>query len=404
MPLAVHLTALGCRLNEAERDAWAVALHRGGAQLVDRPAVADIVVLNTCAVTAKAARTSRKRARALRREAPGATLVVTGCAATLDPDGVPEADTVIPNADKDTLAQQILAAHPAEDPIGLLPTRHRRTRRFVKVQDGCRNRCTFCIVTVARGAERSRPLVEVVDEVRRAVEGGALEVVLTGVHLGGFGEEHGTDLATLVDALLSETELPRLRIGSLEPWKLTDALTEAIRHPRLCPHLHLPLQSGSRAVLKRMARRGTPSDFLRRLEQLRTVRSDLLVTTDIIAGFPGETDQDHAATCALLGAAGLSGLHVFPFSAREGTAAARMPGQLPHAIVRQRAADLRALDAHLRGAALQAAVGTSRPVLWERHGGLTDTFLPVLPTNAPPNSLEVVELVGVRDGALVARA
>ncbi|MCC6749357.1 MAG: tRNA (N(6)-L-threonylcarbamoyladenosine(37)-C(2))-methylthiotransferase MtaB [Deltaproteobacteria bacterium] len=394
----VYLTTLGCRLNEAELERWGSEIATAGHRVVREPAQAQLVVLNSCAVTAEAARKSRKLVRRLHRQNPAAKLVLTGCYATLAPEEAAElagVDLVLANRDKDRLVEAVadrldLATMPAQAqaPRETHLYRSSRTRAFVKVQDGCRNRCTFCIVTVARGDERSRPIAEVVADVRALEAQGRKEAVLTGVHLGGYGQELGTDLRALVEALLAETTIPRLRLSSLEPWDLPDDFFSLWREPRLCPHLHLPLQSGSDAVLRRMARHGDAAHYRALVASARAQIPELNLTTDVMVGFPGETDEDFRATLDLLRELRFSHLHIFAYSRRQGTAAARMSDQVPEETKRARSQAAHQLAAELRSALLARAVGQTRPVLWEgeprelpdgRWGyeGFTDQYLTV---------------------------
>ena len=276
-------------------------------------------------------------------------------------------------------------------PCNLQPS---RTRAFIKVQDGCRNRCTFCIVTVARGDERSRPIAEVVAEVNALHAEGYQEAVLTGVHLGGYGSDLGAGLRELVAALLADTTIPRLRLSSLEPFDLAPDFFDLWTQPgghRLMPHLHLPAQSGSDAVLRRMARRNRAADFEALVDAARARIPGLTITTDLIAGFPGESEADFEQTLAFARRVGFAHMHIFPYSAREGTAAARFGGQVPEVERKRRVRELAALDAELGAAARASFVGQVRPVLWEHAtdagvwSGLTDNYLRVLAV-APPDA------------------
>jgi len=384
----VHVTSLGCRLNEAEAAAWGRALAARGHELVDGARDADAAVINTCAVTHDAARTSRRQLAALADRV--GCVVVTGCWATLEPARAAVGDHVIvvANRDKEGVVDLLEArlgpaVAPASAPAGPGLTGH--TRAFVKVQDGCRHRCTFCVTTVARGDERSRPAADVVSEIRTLVAAGFREVVLTGVHLAGWGER-GATLGDLLDAVLADTDLARLRLSSLEPWGLGLDLWRRWRDRRLLPHLHLPAQSGSDRVLRRMARRARAGDVERLVAEARAAIAGLAVTTDLIAGFPGETDDDHAATLALVARAGFAGAHVFPFSPRPGTRAAALPDPVPPAVAARRAAEIRTLAAAQRGDRMRALVGAERRVLWERpeplaarrlrYHGYSDDYLP----------------------------
>jgi threonylcarbamoyladenosine tRNA methylthiotransferase MtaB len=419
----VFLDHIGCRLNEAELATWRRQLQARGHATVARLEDADVAVLNSCAVTAEAARDSRRRTRRLHRKNPKARLVLTGCFASLEPEqaaALSGVDLVVPNAQKTELVNRLLAdlgeglaPEAATEPGAPVHPDAPRTRAFVKIQDGCRNRCTFCIVTVARGEERSRSIDELVDEVNALHAAGHAEVVLTGVHIGGYGHERGDTLADLVDAVLARTTVPRVRIGSLEPWDLPDDLFERWQDPRMQPHLHLPLQSGSDPVLKRMARRCSTDRYRALVARARAAIPDLQLTTDLIVGFPGATDQDHANTLSFLEEMAFGDVHVFTYSRREGTAAARFGGHLDKATKKARGAEVHALVGRMRQAALQARVGQTRPVLFEgaprpveggfRSLGYTDTFQRVAVTLPVDRPLEghvlPVRLDAVDDGA-----
>ena len=419
----VFLTALGCRLNEAELESWERGFRAAGHAVVASPQSAQVVVVNTCAVTAEAARKSRKLIGGLHRRNPSARLVVTGCFAELEPEaaaGLYGVDLVLGNRDKDHLVARVageldVAAMPvlATDPDGAHAFRAAHTRAFVKVQDGCRNQCSFCVVTVARGEERSRTVEEVIAEVRALEADGVAEVVLCGVHLGGYGDDLGLDLVTLVDRLLRATSIPRVRLSSLEPWDLPDEFGALWGGGggRLLPHLHLPLQSGSDPVLRRMARRCMTASFARLVDRLRGAIPDLHLTTDLIVGFPGESDGDFRDTLAFAGRIGFAHIHVFPFSPREGTRAASLLDPVAPALIRERVGELAALATRMREQHLARAVGQTRAVLWEtgergasgdgarRFTGYTDTYLKV-ETEAPvdvdlENRIEPVRLAGL---------
>lgn len=393
--MRVFLDQIGCRLNEAEVAGWRRELLRLGHRPVGRLEDADVAVFNSCAVTAEAARDSRKRTRRLHRRNPEARIVLTGCFATLEPAaaaGLAGVDLVVPNPDKPRLVERLVAElaegeapAAATEPAAPVHPDGGRTRAFVKIQDGCRNRCTFCIVTTARGEERSRPVAELVAEVNALHESGHQEVVLAGVHIGGYGSDLGVTLRDLVDALVADTAVPRIRLGSLEPWDLPDDLFDRWAGcDRLMPHLHLPLQSGSDRILKKMARR-CPTDRFRALAaRAREAIPALHLTTDLIVGFPGETPDDHADTLAFIEEMAFGHMHVFSYSARAGTAAAKFPDPVPRPVQKQRSAEVHALAARMKAAALAERVGETRPVLFEGapraaetgwvSRGYTDTF------------------------------
>ena len=384
------MSTLGCRLNEAESASWARAFARLGHRIVSAPERAQLLVLNTCAVTAEASRKSRKTARRLRRCNPQAKLALTGCFAALEPERCAElagVDWVIGNRHKDRLVSELLRRWYEELPgaEALQPSLARgklaeisgaRTRAFVKVQDGCRNRCTFCVVTVARGEERSRSISAIVEEINALHAAGYQEVVLTGVHLGGYGADLGTDLKTLVAEVLRRTAIPRVRLSSLEPWDLPGEFWSLWDNPRLCPHLHLPLQSASDRVLRRMARRCTRTAFETLVEQARARIPGLMVTTDIIVGFPQESEVDFEQTLQCVKALVFSDVHIFSYSPRAGTAAAKMSQQLCDATKQERSRRLHRVTAEGRQAQLLASLGQSRPVLWETQSGIDDAGVP----------------------------
>ena len=241
-----------------------------------------------------------------------------------------------------------------------------RHRAFIKIQDGCRYRCTFCIVTVARGAERSRTISDIVDEVRTLTAEDVREVVLTGVHVGGYGSDLDTNLEALVKALLNDTDIPRIRFASVEPWDLSPAFLDLFDNPRVQPHMHLPLQSGSDTVLRRMARRCKTADFNALTESLRNAVPHFNITTDIIAGFPGETEQEWADSLAFIATQGFGHIHAFTYSEREGTRAATLPDSVPMEVRQQRNRQLHELAEQMKTDQLTRSIGTVADVLWER--------------------------------------
>ncbi|MGZ8226729.1 MAG: tRNA (N(6)-L-threonylcarbamoyladenosine(37)-C(2))-methylthiotransferase MtaB [Methylococcaceae bacterium] len=375
--MLVHLKTLGCRLNEAELETWAQAFQKSGHQITRQPEAANLIVLNSCAVTQDAARKSRNLIRRIHRDNPQAKLVVSGCYATLNQDEAASlmgVDLVVSNKDKSQLVELALtelnmAAMPAmsTEPGEISLFTRGRQRAFVKVQDGCRYRCTFCIVTVARGEETSSPAQAVVDEVKALHEQGIDEVILTGVHLGGYGSDLDISLVDLIKTLLAETDIPRLRLGSLEPWEFSDEFFDLFQNPRLMPHLHLPLQSGSDAVLRRMARRCKTEEFAAIVEQLRTQIPHFNITTDIIVGFPGETEQEWQDSFAFIKQIGFGHIHIFTYSRREGTKAAALPNQLSEEIKKQRSQQLHKLANDMKQQFCEENIGKEFPVLWEGY-------------------------------------
>lgn len=372
--MRVQLKTLGCRLNEAELETWAREFQQAGYRVVDDTEEADLLILNSCAVTQDATRKSRSLIRKLGRENPGAKIILSGCYATLEPDEAASlgVDLVIDNQEKhrlvalaqEKLPPEIMPAH-STDPEASALFRLGRHRAFIKVQDGCRYRCSYCIVTLARGEERSRSTKEIVEEIKGFEAQGIGEVVLTGVHLGGYGSDVGSDLSQLIEIVLAETQIPRIRLGSLEPWDLPDGFIALFQNERLMPHLHLPLQSGSDAVLKRMARRTRRADFLDLSVRLRKSIPGMNLTSDIIVGFPGETQAEWEQTLSLVDEVGFGDLHIFSYSPRPGTAASEMRPRIPGNIQSERSRELHAIAKQQKHQAMRQWVGTTRPVLWE---------------------------------------
>ncbi len=413
--MRIFLDQIGCRLNYGEMETLAGRLRAVGHQVVNAPEQAQVIVFNSCAVTADAVRGSRKQVRHLHSANPTARIAVTGCWATLQPQAalaLPGVALVADNQEKALLhtllepwsaelddPDDLLRMQPSATPFDItindaeLAARRSRTRAFIKVQDGCNNKCTFCIVTVARGASRSHPLDSIVAEVQALVESGVQEAVLTGVHLGSYGRDlpgaERSDLKALVTTILTETSIPRLRLSSLEPWELAEGFFDLWQQwpSRLCPHLHLPLQAGTDKQLRQMARRCTVASFGQLVQDARAAMPDLILTTDLIAGFPGETEADFQAGLAFVEALRFAHAHIFPFSAREGTAAAKFGETVPTPVKKARAQALRRVIEQTGQIERQRFVGTQRPVLWEGEGqpltdqpgrlwsGLTDNYL-----------------------------
>ncbi len=384
--MKVHLRMVGCRLNQSEIDAMARQFSAQGHEIVAAADAADHFVLNTCAVTQEAAKTSRKLIRDFHRANPHGESTVTGCYAHIAPGEIatlPGVRRVVDNGRKAQLVSQITGQWIDEydsEPIerGALPGSLGRTRAFVKVQDGCDNACTFCVTTIARGSGQSRSIDEVLREVIYLERSGYQEAVLTGVHLGSYGQDRGDrqGLRNLVETLLRESSLPRIRLSSLEPWDLSPDFFGLWRNPRLCPHLHLPLQSGCDATLKRMRRHTSQKDFRALVQAARSSIPDLHITSDVIVGFPGETDDEFAESERFIRDMQFGGLHVFRYSSRPGTPASRMRDQISKPVKKARSAKLIALSATLERRCAEQLLGTQRPVLWEQVSGATpDGFI-----------------------------
>lgn len=378
--MKVFLDMVGCRLNQAEIERMASQFRSLGHAIVPEAGEADLVIVNTCTVTSQAASDSRQRIRQAAR-AGSKDIVVTGCWSTLQPAQaaeIPGVIQVIPNDQKDHLVSELLQ-RPAHDfdmePLARapLPGLRQRTRAFIKAQDGCDNHCTFCITTLARGASVSRLSADVLGDIRAALLGGAKEIVLTGVHLGAWGLDIESRLSSLIKRILDETDTPRLRLSSLEPWDLDEEFFALWEDPRLCPHLHLPIQSGSTSTLKRMLRKTTPYSFRSLVEAARRIIPGVAITTDILTGFPGETEVEFLETLDFIREMDFAGGHVFTYSARPGTPAARMRNQVPHEIRKQRHHILR--DVFSKGAInyRRNFIGRTLPVLWESVTQVSDS-------------------------------
>ena len=375
--MKVHLKTLGCRLNEAELETWAQAFQKSGHEVTRQAEAANLIVINSCAVTGDAARKSRHLIRKVHRENPAAKLVVSGCYATLNQQEAEQllgVDLVVSNKDKDQLVEKSLAelnldTMPAmsTEPAAISLFTRGRQRAFIKVQDGCRYRCTFCIVTVARGEEKSRVVQDVISEINALHQQNINEIILTGVHLGGYGSDLELNLVDLIKAILAETDVPRIRLGSLEPWELNDEFYQLFDNLRLMPHLHLPLQSGSDSVLRRMARRCKTEEFAAIVSRLRTINPLFNITTDIIVGFPGETEQEWQESIEFIERLGFGHIHIFTYSPREGTKAASLPNPVPEPIKKQRSQQLHQLADEMRVKFYQQNLGEQFPVLWEAY-------------------------------------
>lgn len=380
----IYLESIGCKLNQSEIEGMARALHRAGHQVVYDPLQADVCVVNSCAVTHIAARKTRQTLRRLARENPSARIVVLGCYAELWPhelSSIEDVQVLTGPAVKEHIldALGLPVGSPLEKPLI-----RRRTRAFVKVQDGCNEHCTYCVVRIARGRERSRPLAAIVQEVSELVGEGIQEIVLTGVHVGAYGRDIGLDLTKLVRAILEATDVPRLRLSSIEPWHLEPKFLKLWEDPRLCRHLHLPLESGCDATLRRMGRRYTTREFAALVEQARACIPGLAITTDIMVGFPGETDAEFEASLEFVRQMSFSRLHIFRYSPRPGTPAARLPNQVPAEVSAARSEAMAAVGMASSRLFRQSLLGQTLPVLWEvrdedsrQWEGLTDNYVRV---------------------------
>ena len=418
MPAEVEVVTFGCRLNTLESEVMR--------RLASDACTGETVIVHTCAVTAEAERQGRQAIRRLRRSRPAARIVVTGCAVQLAPDthaAMPEIDHLLGNAEKlrpeswAKLAEaprvrvgDVMVARPATvRPVAGL---ERRTRGFLQVQQGCDHRCTFCTIPFSRGPGQSVPLPEIVAQARSLLGTGHVELTVTGVDIASYGRDlpDRLSLGAMLKRLLTELpELRRLRLSSLDPAAVDRDLLDLVAcEPRLLPHLHLSVQAGGDLVLKRMRRRHLRQDVIRLAGRLRSLRPGLALGADLIAGFPTEDETAFEDTLRLIEEADLTYLHVFPYSPRPGTPAARMP-QVPPALRKERADRLRAIGNAKLDRFLRARIGRTLPALMERGGGgHTDQFAPfrIAPEAPVPPAGRLIglEVSGVRDGMLLGRA
>ncbi|HIF51769.1 MAG TPA: tRNA (N(6)-L-threonylcarbamoyladenosine(37)-C(2))-methylthiotransferase MtaB [Thiotrichaceae bacterium] len=417
--MQINLKTLGCRLNEAELESWAEAFQARGHSLTDNLEQADLLVVNTCAVTQEAVKKSRQLIRRTHRNNPMAKLVVSGCYASLDEKiqkDIPGIDLVINNQKKDQLvdialkelnfdSMPAISTEPGEASI----FKRGRNRAFIKIQDGCRYRCTFCIVTVARGEERSRSEADIIKDINQFHQQGIQEIILTGVHVGGYGSDINLNLYQLINSVLSNTDIPRIRLGSVEPWELPEEFFSLFANDRIMPHMHLPLQSGSDSVLKRMARRCKTNDYKKLIQQARNEIPNFNLTTDIIVGFPGETEEEWQESINFIEETSFSHIHIFTYSKREGTKAATLTNQVDSSIKKQRSKQLHALTKTMRESFLNEQIGQTHSVLWEACNednvwkGYTENFIRIelkdSNTSELENKISKVKITGIDDNA-----
>jgi threonylcarbamoyladenosine tRNA methylthiotransferase MtaB len=412
--MKVFLDVIGCRLNQSEIEGIGNTFRALGHELVPDPSNADLAIVNTCAVTVKAAADSRKKLRRAGRK--GASQVIAiGCWATLYPERARDLEGVtgvVTNAKKDGIVAALTGV-PAREIASLdlvrepLPGDRARTRAFIKVQEGCDNHCTYCLTRLARGRSRSRNLKEILQDVDVALAGGAKEVVLTGVQLGAWGKDfpEKKTLADLLDGVLSHSGVQRLRLSSIEPWDFERSWLSFWSDKRLCRHLHIPLQTGNDRILKAMGRPISSEGYRRLLDVIRAKIPGVAVTTDVIAGFPGESEHDFSITKDFITSIGFAGGHVFTYSPRPGTAAFNMKDQVPREDAKARNAALRAVFRDSGRAFRRGFLGEQMTVLWESGtrnqtgtwvlSGLTDNYLRVYAVSKQNlwNQLSILRIV-----------
>ncbi len=419
----ITISTLGCKVNQFESAAFATTFAEAGHSLAPSRGAADIHVINTCAVTARAAQQSRQMIRRARRENPHALIVITGCLAQTEAETLARICAppllLVGNGGKQELARLALAGETDSPQLAVSPIRTEkticdlpvgtfpdRTRAYLRIQDGCDNFCSYCIVPHSRGPSRSLPLSAVLRQAERFAGQGCRELVITGINVGKYGLDlaEGEDIYSLLARLCRSFPAIRIRLSSIEPTEVNAHLLElAASQANFMPHLHIPLQSGDDNVLARMRRTYTRDFFAGIIEKIHRILPGLTIGCDVLAGFPGETEQAAENTYALLAGLPLSYLHVFPYSRRAGTRAAAMDGQVPEQDKQARARRLRGLDDELRQQWRQRCVGTTQQVLFERRHpkggllqGLAENYLPVL-CPGPAQLLRTVVAVRVEE-------
>ena len=371
--MKIALETLGCKLNQAETESLARQLLDAGYELTQHPAEADVYILNTCTVTHTADAKARHLLRSARRQNADVYIIAAGCyaqRANAELGAVEGVNRVVDNSEKANLLQ-IIKEIPQKARTGKESTgtgSSLRTRSFIKIQDGCRNFCAYCIVPYVRENETSVAPETIIGEIKQRAAEGCQEIVLTGTRVGGYGFS-GLDLKGLLERILNETEISRVRLSSLQPREISPELIKLWHNPRLCPHFHLSLQSGSAAVLKRMKRQYTPAEYLEAVALIRKEVPAVAITTDIIAGFPGETDKEFAESLALCKEVDFARIHVFSYSPRSGTEAAKMPGQVSDKIKKDRSLRMLALAEDCVKRFKESFAGVEMDVLWEKQTG-----------------------------------
>jgi len=416
--LRVAFYTLGCKLNQAETESLAGQFNEAGFQLVSPGDLADIYVANTCTVTHIADRKSRHWLRLARRRNPRALIVATGCYAQRAPQELaPIADLVLDNGSKERLLETVeemygypLPTYPfviaSEAKQSHIHNSITRARSLIKIQDGCHSPCTYCIVPKVRSPEYSLPAAQIIEEIECKVVAGYKEVVLTGTKIGCYKND-GVDLKWLVECILHGTGIERLRLSSLQPQEISAEFLALWQDKRLCRHLHLALQSGSDPVLLRMRRRYSLDDYQGTMNLVRQAIPDVAITTDVMVGFPGESDDEFEQSYSFCQQAGFANIHVFPFSPRSGTEAARMSDQVRDGAKKKRTERMLVLSRNCRRNFCDQFLGQTMSVLWEKetnpgsgiYSGLTDNYIRVFVQSEKPlsNRITLVKLAGLHD-------
>ena len=369
--MKIAIETLGCKLNQAETEALQRQFVRAGYELAQQPGEADVYILNTCTVTHTADAKARHLLRMARRQNPDIFIIATGCyaqRAAAEITAIAGVDCVVDNREKSNLLE-ILKGIPQKEQSAKEPAAASapfRTRSFLKIQDGCQNFCSYCIVPFVRSSETSVPSASIIDEINQRFAEGYQEVVLTGTRVGGYYCE-GLGLQGLLSRILDETKIPGVRLSSLQPQEISPALIKLWQDSRLCPHFHLSLQSGSAGVLKRMHRRYSPEEYRKTVELIRREVPAVAITTDVIVGFPGETDAEFEESLEFCKEMGFARIHVFSYSPRSGTAAAKIAGQVTDKVKKERSRQVLALAEESAQKFRESFTGEALDVLWEKQ-------------------------------------
>jgi threonylcarbamoyladenosine tRNA methylthiotransferase MtaB len=385
--MKIALETLGCKLNQAETESLARQFVQAGHEVVQHPDEADVYILNTCTVTRTADAKARHLLRLAHRKNPDVFIIATGCyaqrmaAELIDIEGV---NRVIDNNGKENLLQEVQNIPPKDSPQkgSSLPSSLFRTRSFIKIQDGCQNFCAYCIVPYVRSKEMSVSPDTIINEIRQRAAEGYQEIVLTGTRVGGYAFS-GIDLKSLLGRILNETKIPRIRLSSLQPQEISPELINLWKNQRLCPHFHLSLQSGSKSVLERMNRHYSPEVYQRVVNLIREEVPSVAITTDVIVGFPGETEQEFEESLGFCKRTGFARIHVFSYSPRSGTKAAEMEGRVTDQIKKERSQKMLVLAERSARKFRESFAGESMDVLWEKQtddgdwAGITGNYIRV---------------------------
>ncbi|MGV8027008.1 MAG: MiaB/RimO family radical SAM methylthiotransferase [Anaerolineaceae bacterium] len=372
--MKVFLGSIGCRLNQSELEILAAELRAAGHEIVAIPEQAQAAIVNSCTVTAAAEADSRQLVHRLQRMGVEA-IYLTGCWVSVNDnsgENLIDNATIISNQEKMNIVRTYFGGSGISQPVRSaripLPGKAKRTRAFIKVQEGCDYHCTFCITRIARGRSASRPLDQIMGDIESALQADVKEVVLTGTQLGGWGKDFSDKktIASLVNTILERTSIPHVRLSSIEPWDIQPDFYPLLSNSRFCNHLHLPLQSGSLSTLKRMGRNMPPVDFFALLQEIRAVNPEIAITTDIVVGFPGESEEEFAESLHFVDEAHFAGGHVFRYSPRAGTPAAGYPSQIDGLKKRERNKRMRTVLQQSSVRYRTGFLGKTIPVLWER--------------------------------------